>query len=119
MQSGISVISLRELFLNLFRLFCFTNLKTVRIASVLLIVLLLNGCAAIASMPIPLRIANNIHTGYSLYKNLDGKPENDSWYMSYLKSFIGKDKEEETLFAYEDEDRSLSFRNNSSLDISL
>ncbi len=60
-----------------------------------------------------------MHTGYSLYKNLDDKPENDSWYMGYIKLLFGIDKEEETLFAFEDENRSLSFRNNNSLHINL
>lgn len=70
-------------------------------------------------MPIPLRIANNMHTGYALYKNLDNKPENDSWYMGYIKSFFGKDKEKQRSIVFEDENRSLSFKNNHSLNINL
>lgn len=105
--------------LKLSRAFCCTNQKAIRIVSVLLITLLLNGCAAIASVPIPLRIASNVHTGYSLYKNLDNNPENDSWYMGYIKSLFGKHKEEETLFAFEDDGKIISFADNPSLKLNL
>ena len=71
-----------------------------------------------ASAPIPLRIASNIHSGYSVYKNLDDDPENDSWYMGYIKSIFGKQKEE-VLFVFEDKETIIQHYENPALAIRL
>ena len=74
-----------------------------RLICIICITLLLNGCAAVASMPVPFKIANNIHTAYTVYKNIDNNPDNDSWYVSYIKSLFGKEEETESLYAYEED----------------
>ena len=89
-----------------------------RLYFVLLISLFLNGCAVMASAPIPLRIASNLHSGYSVYKNLDDNPDNDSWYMGYIKSIFGKEKEE-VLFVFEDKDKVIEYYNNPASNIRL
>ena len=90
--------------MNLNRVFISTNQYLIRLFCIASISLTLGGCAAVASVPIPLRIASNIHSGYSLYKNLDNDPENDSWYVSYIKSFFAKDKEDEPIYEIDNKD---------------
>ena len=99
--------------MDLIRPFVFTNRFLIRLFCVVLVSLLLNGCAAVASIPVPLRIASNIHTGYTLYKNLDDNPENDSWYVSYIKSLFAKDKEEDvTLYTIADKGETVILNSN-------
>ena len=102
----------------LIRSVIYTNRSLFRFCFVILISLLLNGCAVIATAPVPLRIASNLHTGYSLYKNMDDNPDNDSWYMSYIKSVFGKEKEE-VLFVFEDKDMVIEYYNNPAANIKL
>ena len=55
------------------------------------ILLLLNGCAAIAAIPLPIRIASNIHTAITVIKNTDDNPDNDSWIVVKLRERLLKE----------------------------
>ncbi len=74
-----------------------------------------------AGMPVPLKIANNIHSTYTIYKNLDDKEDNDSWYVSYIKSLLGnsKDEREENLYVIADKDETITLNNETSTKIKL
>lgn len=47
--------------------------------------LLLSGCSAIAAIPLPLRIASNVHTAIMVIQDIDDNPDNDSWIADYIK----------------------------------
>jgi len=55
------------------------------------ILLLLNGCAAIAAIPLPIRIASNIHTAFTVINNTDDNPDNDSWIVVSLRERLLKE----------------------------
>lgn len=59
-----------------------------KIFGVVLIPLLLNGCAAIASIPLPLRIINNLHTAVTVANNMDDDPDNDGWVVDSAKALL-------------------------------
>ena len=59
-----------------------------KIFGVVLIPLLLNGCAAIASIPLPLRITNNLHTAVTVVNNMDDDPDNDGWIVDSAKVLL-------------------------------
>ncbi len=52
------------------------------------ILLLLNGCAAIAAIPLPLKIASNIHTAFTVINNTDDNPDNDGWIANNLREVL-------------------------------
>ena len=62
--------------------------KLLGLASILL---LLNGCAAIAAIQLPKRIASNIHTAITVIKNTDDNPDNDSWIVVSLRERLLKE----------------------------
>ncbi len=61
-----------------------TNRPLKKIFCLASISLLLSGCSAIAAIPLPLRLASNIHTAVTVIKNTDDNPDNDSKIISYL-----------------------------------
>lgn len=72
-----------------------------------------------AGVPVPLKIASNIHSVYTLYKNTDDDPGNDSWYVSYLKSFFTKDKKDDPIFTIADREKPVSLNSDPSPEIKL
>ncbi len=52
------------------------------------ILILLNGCAAIATIPLPLRITSNIHTAVTVINNMDDNPDNNGWVANNLREAL-------------------------------
>ena len=52
------------------------------------ILLLLNGCAAIAAIPLPLKIASNIHTAVTIINYTDDNPDNDGWIAANVREVL-------------------------------
>lgn len=52
------------------------------------ILLLLNGCTAIVAIPLPLRVANNIHTAVTVVNNMDDNPDNDGWMVNNVREVL-------------------------------
>lgn len=59
---------------------------------ILSLVYTMTGCAAIAAIPIPLRILSNLHTGVTVKNNLDDDPNNNGWVVDALTG------EQETIY---------------------
>ncbi len=69
---------------KMFPKFVSTNRPTKKIFCAVSISLLLNGCSAIAAIPLPLRLASNIHMAVTVIKNTDDNPDNNGWIVDQI-----------------------------------
>ncbi len=65
-----------------------TMKKFLGVVSILSILLLLNGCAVIAAVPLPLKIASNLHTAVTVINNMDDNPDNDGWLVDNVRKVL-------------------------------
>ena len=66
----------------------YTNRTMKKFLGVGSILLLLNGCAAIAAVPLPLKIASNLHTAVTVINNTDDNPDNDGWLVDNVREML-------------------------------
>ena len=66
----------------------YTNRTMKKFLGVVSILLLLNGCSAIVAIPLPLRIASNIHMAVTVVNNMDDNPDNDGWIADNVREVL-------------------------------